>query len=230
MLVKISGIRERLVTWGASKGPFSCVCSDVNNQMMRPREGLVTLGAGVFLFLHVSFYILPQVSSVGKHFFHTEGIGKASLLYKFYCEHSGYWTGWRTCYRRSRWRAYLLCVSSGDSSGLQTQWKPCHTGGRDRVFLPGGISCESSSYLSGKRPLYTWSRSKASRHCASSHVSSGPQTERKPCHTGGSDKVIPQCEFSYESASDSQGYWNGRMFCYNVCREKAVLQNVTLGL
>ena len=38
----------------------------MNQQMLRPKESLVTMGAGVLLFPHVSFYMSPQVSFLGK--------------------------------------------------------------------------------------------------------------------------------------------------------------------
>ena len=59
MMNKTAGIREGLGTPRTHEGLFSCVCSHMNHQMLRPRESLVTLGAGVFLLAHVSFYMAP---------------------------------------------------------------------------------------------------------------------------------------------------------------------------
>ena len=59
MLVKTVGMTEGFVTHWTHKGIFSCVCSHMNNQMLRLRESLVTLDAGVLLLPHVSFYMSP---------------------------------------------------------------------------------------------------------------------------------------------------------------------------
>ena len=61
MFVKIASIREGLVTHQTHKGPFSCVFSDMNHQLLRPMKSLVTLGARVLLLPYVSFYMCPQV-------------------------------------------------------------------------------------------------------------------------------------------------------------------------
>ena len=69
MKVMIAGIRESFLTHWTHKGLFSCVCSDMNHQLLRPMESLVTLGARVLLLPHVSFYMVPQASSLGKSLF-----------------------------------------------------------------------------------------------------------------------------------------------------------------
>ena len=48
----------------------------VIHKLLRPRKNLVTLGAGVWLSPHVSFYMSPQTSSLGKsHFTQKTGVG-----------------------------------------------------------------------------------------------------------------------------------------------------------
>ena len=116
----------------------------------------------------------------------------ASLLCGFSCVCSGYWTGQLTCHRRSRRRACLPCVSSGDSPGYQTERMPGHTGGRDKVSPRRGFSCESSSCLTGKRSFYTWSRSKESCHCGFLGVSSSYWSGSKICHNLCRGRAVPQ--------------------------------------
>ena len=69
MIVKTTGRGETFLTYRTHKGPFSCVCSDMNHQTLRTVESLATLGAGVLLFPLVNFYVCPQVSSLGKSLF-----------------------------------------------------------------------------------------------------------------------------------------------------------------
>ena len=53
----------------------------MNQQIAGLRESLVTLGAGVLLLPYVSFYMAPQVSSLGKCLFtHRAGVGLLSCV------------------------------------------------------------------------------------------------------------------------------------------------------
>ena len=42
------------------------MCSNMNHQVLRLRESLVTVSTGVMFLGHVSFYMFPQVSYHGK--------------------------------------------------------------------------------------------------------------------------------------------------------------------
>ena len=47
-------------------GLLFCVCSDMNHQILRPRENFVTLGARVFFNSCVDFIVFIQVTGLGK--------------------------------------------------------------------------------------------------------------------------------------------------------------------
>ena len=127
---------------------------------MSCHTGCRNIASLLYVFLCVPSGLLGQKKS-----FHIWGKSMVSPWSGFYCVCSDYWTERRTCHRKNRWRAYLLCASSGESSVLQTERKSGHTGDRDKVSPRSGFSCEFSNYQTGRRSLYTWSRSKASLHC-----------------------------------------------------------------
>ena len=65
LLCVFCGDLLNLLTWGKP-----ChMCSDMNHQVLRPRESLVTLGAEVLLLPIVSLNMATQVSFLGKNLF-----------------------------------------------------------------------------------------------------------------------------------------------------------------
>ena len=92
--------------------------------MLRLRECLVTLGAGVLLLPNVSFNMCSQVSSLGKCLFTLRvGVGLLSCMDSaVFVRAIGLGEG------------LVTGGSSGESSGPKTQRKLGHTVGRDRVF------------------------------------------------------------------------------------------------
>ena len=124
------------------------------------------------------------------------GTGGSSRVYLhsgFSCEYLSVLTGRRTCHRRSRRRAYLLCVSSGEYSGQRPQKKPGDTGGRNMVFLHCEFSCESLNYVNGRKTLYTLSRRRESHQCGFFGECSGDLPWRKICHKECRGRVVLQC-------------------------------------
>ena len=62
VFVQATGQGEWLVTGGAGEGLVSRVCPLVTLQIIRLRESLVTLGAGIRFLPSVDSYVSPQVT------------------------------------------------------------------------------------------------------------------------------------------------------------------------
>ena len=60
VIAQDTGMGKGLVTGGAGEGPIYCVCPLVSLQVTRPKESLVTLGAGVLLLAGVNSHVSPQ--------------------------------------------------------------------------------------------------------------------------------------------------------------------------
>ena len=132
----------------------------------------MTLGAGVFLLIHMSFCMCSQVYSLEKSLFtHKARVGLLSRMDStVFVQGDGQREGLAT---GGAGECLISCVCP-----LVTLQGPRHR--ESLVTLKAGIwflpCVESSMYINGKRTLCAWSRSKEFHHCVSSCDSSVEKT------------------------------------------------------
>ena len=199
MIVKTAGIRECFVTYWTHIRRFSCVSSDMNHQLIRQRGSLVTVGAGVMLLPHVSFYMVPKSPLWVKVCSH---IGQ---VYGFFCV----WIllGWfrdpeleKDFWQEEQVKGLsYVCVFWCLFRLLDTEKSWSHWG-QKLCFSPVWILMGVLKLSDREMDFVHLERGKASRRCGSSGDSLGPQIERKSGHTGGRDNVSLRCGFSCASS------------------------------